>query len=329
MNNPDVLEGKEGFLFLSGGLHHPLRFAQAGERIKPESLKNFWLNIHRRQSMLSRRSIRFAHLIAPDKHSVCSDAYPFKIQSYLGDEYLNAAASSELRQLVCYPREALHKDYHQHCYKVDTHFRISGSLLMLKHLVCQLEDADFERLLPKSSELTVRKQSNWEGDLGSKMSPPWTEERASLVLPKGIQIYSNRLAGGNNGIIDLYINCDYLAKKPPQGAGRVLVFGDSYGRDLSRCLSLICKEVLFVRTPFLHPEVVDAMKPDIVFTENAERYLSWVRLDEERPFFFLFPFLKDNAYVMDRGMAEALSAVLSFGRQPYTLFMDSLRDLKK
>lgn len=86
--------------------------------------------------------------------------------------------------------------------------------------------------------------------------------------------------------------------------------------------SAVCANTL------LHPEVVDAMKPDIVFTENAERYLSWVRLDEERPFFFLFPFLKDNAYVMDRGMAEALSAVLSFGRQPYTLFMDSLRDLK-
>lgn len=68
------------------------------------------------------------------------------------------------------------------------------------------------------------------------------------------------------------------------------------------------------------------MKPDIVFTENAERYLSWVRQDEERPFFFLYPFLKGNTYGMDTSTAEALSAVLSFGRKPYTLFMDTLRD---
>lgn len=324
MSTDLVLEGKEGFLFLSGGRHNPLRFAQAGERIKPESLKNFWLNIQRRQSMLSRRSIRFAHLIAPDKHSVCSDAFPFKISSYFGDEYLNAATSNELRRLVCYPREDLHKDYLQHCYKVDTHFRISGSLLMLKLLLARIQGIESEKLLPKTSQISVRREGSWEGDLGSKMSPPWTEERSSLVLPKSIRRFSNRLAGGNNGIIDLYINCDFLKNDSPQGLGRILVFGDSYGRDLSSCLSLACQEVLFMQTPFLHPEVIDAMKPDIVLTENAERYLSWVRLDEDRPFFFLYPFLKDNTCGMDKEMAYALSAILSFGRKPYTLFMNSM-----
>lgn len=79
-----------------------------------------------------------------------------------------------------------------------------------------------------------------------------------------------------------------------------------------------------MRTPFLHPEVIDAMKPDIVLTECAERYLSWVRLDEDRPFFFLYPFLEDNTCSMDKEMAYALSAILSFGRKPYTLFMNSM-----
>jgi hypothetical protein len=324
MINDDVLQGKEGFLFLSGGRHQPLRFTEAGEKIKSESLKNFWLNIHRRKSMLTRRGIRFAHLIAPDKQNVCRDAFPIKISRFLGDEYLKAAPSDELKQIVCYPRESLYKDYQQHCYRVDTHYRTSGSMLMLNQLLSQLEGIESEKLLPLISQINLDRHIDWEGDLGSKMSPPWTEERASLVLPKSIRKFSNRLAGGNNGIIDLYINCSFLEEKPRQGLGRVLVFGDSYGRDLSSCLSLACQEVLFMGTPFLHPEVVDAMKPDIVLTENAERYLSWVRLDEDRPFFFLFPFLKDNTCEMDKEMAEALSAVLSFRRKPYTQFMDSL-----
>jgi hypothetical protein len=326
MNNDDVLQGKDGFLFLSGGQHQPLRFAQAGESINEESTKNFWLNIHRRQTMLSRRGIRFAHLIAPDKHTVCQDAFPIKIATFLGDEYLKAAPSDELKQNVCYPREDLCRDYQQHCYRVDTHFRTSGTMLMLNLLLSRIQGIEVKKLLPETFQVKLRRESDWEGDLGSKMSPPWTEERASLVLPKSIRKFSNRLAGGNNGIIDLYINCDFLKEESPQGLGRVLVFGDSYGRDLSSCLSLACQEVLFMRTPFLHPEVVDAMKPDIVLTENAERYLSWVRLDEDRPFFFLYPFLKDNTCSMGKEMADALSAILSFGRKPYTAYMDSLHN---
>lgn len=319
MSSELVLKGKEGFLFLSGGQHSPLRFAQAGATVKPESINQFWANIQRRQAQMTKRGISYAHLIAPDKHSVCRDVFPVEILTCLGEQYINTCPNTELRDWVCYPRQELCADFRRHCYRVDTHYRPSGTWLMLKRVLSLAVGKQADQLLATETELTLKTQVDWAGDLGSKLSPAQTETRELISVPQCIRRYSNNLAGGNNGIIDLYFNLDHI--KNPEAKpnlGRVLVVGDSYGRDLARTLSLVGSEVLFIRTPYMHIELVDAMKPDMVISENAERYLSAVASDEDRPVFFLFPFLKDNAYAMAPEMAHALSAVLSYGRQPYS-----------
>jgi hypothetical protein len=327
MNIQDlVLEGKEDFLFLSGGRHSPLRFARAGSAVKTESLMQFWANIQRRKAQLERRGIHFAHLIAPDKHSVCQEVFPVEVMACLGDEYLKAAPVEALRSWVTYPRQLLADNFRQNCYRVDTHYRPSGTLLMIRELLRIACGQEAINLIPDADQLQFTSQSNWSGDLGSKLSPTRYEDCERIVLPGSISCYSNRLAGGNNGIIDLYINRAYIAAgTKPSGLGRVLVSGDSFGRDIARTLSMISQEVLFVRTPFLHVELVDAMKPDVVFTQNAERYLSGVSSDEARPVFFLYPFFKQNEYVVDVEMAYALSAVLSYGRPPYEAFLEEIR----
>lgn len=324
--NDLVLEGKEDFLFLSGGRHSPLRFANAGSKVKPESLAQFWANIQRRQAQLERRGIRFAHLIAPDKHSVCQEVFLAEVVACLGEEYLKVAPVEDLKRFVTYPRKLLADDFRRHCYRVDTHYRPSGTLLMIRELLRTACGDDAMKLVPAGDELRFSSQQNWAGDLGSKLTPVRHEVCERVVLPRCINSYSNRLGGGNNGIIDLYINRAFFAADARQnGLGRVLVSGDSYGRDIARTLSLICQEVLFVRTPFLHIELVDAMKPDLVLTQNAERYLSGVFSDEDRPVFFLFPFFKQNEYAVEAEMAQALSAVLSYGRPPYEAFLKELR----
>ena len=139
-------------------------------------------------------------------------------------------------------------------------------------------------------------------------------------MSPSIRHFGNKLAGGNNGIVDLYFNMETGA----QSLGRVLVFGDSYARQMSQLIAFVADEVLFMRTPFLHPEVARDMKPDLVLTQNAERYLSHVQSDEQRPVFHLFPFFKEQPVQFDPQAARALSAVLSFGRAPYQAFRDSL-----
>jgi hypothetical protein len=325
MSNDLVLEGKEGFLFLSGGQHSPLRFAQASATVRPESINQFWANIQRRQAQMKKRGISYAHLIAPDKHSVCRDVFPVEILISLGDQYIDACPRSGLLDFVSYPRQELSDDFRRYCYRVDTHYRPSGTWLMLKRVLDKAVGVEANQLLENEAHLKLKSQKEWSGDLGSKLSPPQTETWEQITIPKTVRRYSNNLAGGNNGIIDLYFNLEYIKRSESRlGLGRVLVIGDSYGRDIARTLSLMSSEVLFIRSPYMHIEVVDAMKPDLVISENAERYLSAVGCDEDRPVFFLFPFLKDNHYAMTPEMARALSAVLSYGRQPYTSLIATL-----
>jgi hypothetical protein len=326
MSSDLVLEGKEGFLFLSGGSHSPLRFAQAGGFVKPESIREFWANIQRRQAQMKRRTIRYAHLIAPDKHSVCQEVFPVEVRTCLGEQYLKAAPSPALKRWVTYPRDVLASDFRSNCYRVDTHYRPSGTLLMIRELLTIAGGYELAEMIPLDTPLQMVTQEAWPGDLGCKLNPPQTETCVRIKLPSTIRRHSNQLAGGNNGIIDLYVNREYFAedsRKP--GLGRVLVSGDSYGRDIARTLSLISQEVLFVRTPYLHIELVDSMKPDLVLTQNAERYLSGVASDEQRPVFFLYPFFKQNHYAVSAEMAHALSAILAYGRPPYDTFCAQMR----
>ena len=65
---------------------------------------------------------------------------------------------------------------------------------------------------------------------------------------------------------------------------RLLVFGDSFIRKGLHLLSPIYSEIIYFRSQFFRPEIVNIFRPNIVITANAERYLSTVQSDEESPF---------------------------------------------
>jgi hypothetical protein len=147
------------------------------------------------------------------------------------------------------------------------------------------------------------------------------EDEADLCLPsnKDIVTISNNFRSGNNGICDLYFNKTLLENGP-----RVLIFGDSYARNIALVLSRFAGQVFFMRTPYLHDEIVNAIMPDTVITENAERYLSSVRSDHDRSLFMLYPWLKDRSYSPSQRFIEAFDAVLSYGRPKYEAFIASI-----
>lgn len=314
-----VLIGDEGFLFLGGGNHSPLLYARGDREINPDSIRTFWKNIQRRKASLERRGVEFVHVIAPDKHSVCKTVFPQKISVLIGERYLSAAPNSELSHAVKYPLDNLTLDFRHHCYRVDTHFRPTGTAVLLHSVLDHFSLGMAKAFLDTHIRNEEQKTSGWSGDLGSKLNPQQSEDRFSIKLPITIQTLSNKLAGGNNGIIDLYLNRSETS--PP--LGRVLVFGDSYGRDMASLLAPLARQLLFLRTPFCHIDLVDAARPDIVITENAERYLSNVVSDEDRPVFFLFPFFKEQEYHMSSDCAKALSAFFSAGR-PSAQFLNFL-----
>ncbi|WP_386260645.1 methyltransferase domain-containing protein [Sulfitobacter aestuariivivens] len=137
-------------------------------------------------------------------------------------------------------------------------------------------------------------QEDFSGDLGRKFTPPVTEPRERLrgaVMRK--RIGSNGMKGGNNGILILLESPDALTDKT------LLIFGDSFFRQLLHHLCFFYRRVIFCRTRFFHYEMVDAFQPDHIFCGVAERYLSDVLPDDERPHFLAYPLVLGRAIEPD------------------------------
>jgi len=110
--------------------------------------------------------------------------------------------------------------------------------------------------------------------------------------------------------MDLHIN----QSSAPLPLGRVMLFGDSFGRDMAAILSVVARSVMYLRTPFLHLDLVDSARPDLVITQGAERYLPSTLCDSNRENFLLTPFYEEQNYSLSPAEARSLSTFIS-GRE--------------
>jgi len=302
-----VIEGHEGFLFLSGGAHTPLLYSRGEKSIPNLSLRIFWNNQKWRNTALGNRNISHVHLIAPDKHVVCPDVFPEEIIVRVGKKFMNHCPTPELAATVLYPVSELAANFRQNCYKVDTHFTPHGTGVLCLSILKALGEEGIASELKRCLMVPETHLETWTGDLGHRFDPPRTEPKIALKFGGQVRRYNNKVTG-NNGIIDLYIN----QSPPKQTLGRVMLFGDSYGRQIASMLSTFSDELMFLRTPYMHLELVTSAKPDIVITQNAERYLPSCLRDGTRPVFFLLPFFKEESSVtISKEAAAAISTFLS------------------
>jgi hypothetical protein len=325
-----VLHGNEGFLFLAGGKHSPYAYAKGRLQVNPKSIRTFWKNIQLRREQMHARKIAYLHLVVPDKHNICEEAFPEAILTSLFSEYLKAIPPEPpgLQDVTLYPLQPLKQSFRETCYRVDTHLTPLGCLTCLDQINAgliatqqpSLYGADLRQSLHSAVDHCVVSQQRWSGDLGSKLVPPVVEERFNLPDDKTIYFFTNNFTGGNNGICDIYVNTKLGPDSPS-----VVLFGDSFGRSLAKLIARIARQVVFCRTPFLHLDIVGQLKPSHVISQNVERYLSSVASDRERTSFWFYPFLKDTDYRPPVDFVHAINAVTSIGRPPYDRFISDLQ----
>ena len=308
-----VLIGREGQLFLVGGAHSVLDFASGKALVPDASYAVFEANVAQRAIWAAARRASYLHVIFPDKQSVLLDDYPLPRPVRLGEMYLRRAAS--VAERVLYPRDMLRQHQGACFLKTDTHLSDRGIILATIAVVERITGTDCgvhaTNLL---ANLTSKR--NLCGDLGSKLMPQVFAEESFLVCPSQAHEFSNRLSG-NNGLADIWISPGALLDK------RLLIFGDSFARNMAKVLSFFFKDILFTRTPFFHVDIVDQMQPDYIISENVERYLANVKPDRDRPCFHMYPYLgpAGASYSPGRDFAEAFSAMLSYPRGPYRDFI--------
>ena len=303
-----VLFGHDDVLFLADGGHRVLDHLLGMERVAEQSFVNFEANITGRRDAATRVGAGYLHVVFPDKESVMEAECPVRDPVHFGDTYLERCP--HLAPHVFYPRKFLQEAGPAMYMKTDTHASDVGNLLataaIVERLTGEAQTAAISRLMAGHWDESVM-----TGDLGGRFEPPFSEPNR-LVRRVWIQKWlHNELQGGNNGIVDILFNNQAIYGK------RVLVYGDSFARLFCSVMSYFFKEILFLRTPYFHPDICDQFEPDYVITENVERYLSYCFPDTGRPSFFAYPHLENTGYAPSRDFAAAFSAVLCHGRPPY------------
>ena len=294
----EVLLTSNGVAFLAGGNHSVLKFATGELKPSDASIANFRENIGARMRHARDRGIRYAHLIFPDKQSVLEDEFPFGPVVKLGHRYLRGL-SEDMRLQVLYPHAEL-KASAEPFYPLDTHLTDAGSLVVLRMLL-RAVGIEADRRLDHIAE-RINKPLHWSGDLGSKLTPRLYQN--GLRLDPDWRMASFQSPGGfNDGLVDILFS--------PQApiAQTVLLFGDSFFRMMLDQLGAVFQRVICLRTRYYHPEMIELVKPDIVFSGNAERYLSNVDTDANASAFSLYPQLRGDSEAMPQEFLDAYRAI--------------------
>lgn len=316
-SSKNVVIGRDSFLFLFNGGHHVHSYHTGLLVPSTESIDSFQSNIRRRAEYCESRSIAYHHLMFPNKQSSLADYYPSKIKS-VSDFYLSGL---DRHDLLIDMSSALVDFGADVWLKTDTHLNRRGEILSSLIIASKIAGVDFSNHGPQLMRAPFSRSRR--GDLSHMLGEDGNEmiEEETLFGAHWIRHqFNNSMAGGNNGLIDIYISPSAILDR------RVLMFGDSFGRGCASCLSYFFSHVLFCRTPFMHPEIIEAYCPQIVISQSIERYLPSTVPDDLRPLFLLYPMIGKHwkAHEGDQIFFSALNAELSFPRSPYTSFMEGL-----
>lgn len=288
----NVLIGKKNWLFLYNGEQRQFDYLLGEKEVDSESIINFISNIKERKEYCKKNSIKYKHVIFPSKpvikQSYIPDAFS-KIESLYLKSY-----SKNIENLddIFYPIEELKTIDYQYStfHKYNTHNSDIGYLEIINKL---LDSISIESI-PLEKFSLVEKEVG--GDL-MNMIKDSMKHKEQFLNYQGSFHYSigNRtFLPGNTNDVQIMHNPGALSNK------RLLIFGDSFFKD-----------ILFIRSTFFHQDVVESFVPDVIFTGNAERYLSHVESDKEAGD-FLLELYGNYHYKPSVEYIESLKAQLSF-----------------
>ena len=305
--HPDVVEIEDGNLFLTKGRHDVFAHATGRATIREQVVENFSANIAGRAEACERLGAEFRHVIMPDKQTVLRERLPDLEIPGLGVGFVARADDARVLYLADQLRRfSADRDVFL---VLDTHMTDVGNALASAVIVDSLRPglgtSHLERLFA-----CVRRPVEYSGDLGSKLEPPRTATQHKLVPDWPVRRFSNNFLAGNDGIMDVLVSPESVTEQ------RLLLFGDSFGRICVPALSLFFRELLFIRTRFFHPEIVAQAEPDVVLTQNVERYLISTPRDVERPNVLLYPELAGRPHDPSVEFALVLDAFLAHGFDP-------------
>ena len=292
--NNQVLIGKSGWLFFSGGL---MIDDVMGNKPFDERQLEAWRDLLQgRRDWLAQRGIRYLFVVPPDKQTI----YPEQLPDWLADA---ARPSKRLDQFVKYMRT--HSDvpildlrqslleakkdtrvYHQ----TDTHWNEMGAYVAYRRIVEQAQLFGMDVKPIGLSAFEVSKAHSASGDLAlllGQEKQTVEKDMISLVPKPPLAVFAPLIAP-NLPVKNRIPGFEPRTSENPAAKGRLLMFRDSFAINLSHFLGYSFGHVTYIWQQNWDKRIIEAEKPDIVVDEIVERFLIFrdpleLKKNDERP----------------------------------------------
>ncbi len=293
-DTPDVMEGLDGWLFLSGGPNNPMDY-YTGKKVFDDSLVAAWHALLKtRYTRLQRSGIQYLHLFVPNKLTLYPEFTTVDINCAAGTPIrafmrsMKKVADSPYSACILDPTPYLSKQKLKYdlFYKTDTHWNAYGCYCAYQ-LICSALG------VKQNTSLLTRNFS--EGpclfDLGGKMNPPRKETiRNFHFIKDSVRVFANELVIykeknrlENEGGLHVGSNVVYRNDKA-ENEQKVVLFGDSFSEYrtslLTGMLAETFSELHFVWSSAVDYDYIETHKPDIVITQLVERFMPIVPADQ-------------------------------------------------
>lgn len=282
--------GRDGWLFLTGGSNQVLRFYTEPDFFSLEQRAAWRKLLKEREIRASKCGARYCHVIAPEKLSVYPEFYdgelPFIEQApsrcLAPDAVEGAPQVVEIWQRFAALKQAGEQLY----FKTDTHWTHAGAFAaadaVCRHFGLDIGSQFLERPLAQA-QLVL--------DLGGKLQPPvvesWTMRTGSGRLTRiaASDMVAYKEAHGAENEPGLHVGCSVAFRNAtPTVRARLVLYGDSFSeyRDhlMMGALAETFEETHFVWSSQLDWNHIEALQPDFVVSELAERFMNVVPSSE-------------------------------------------------
>lgn len=290
----DVHIGSDGWLFLVGGSNDVLQYYCADGFF--DAAAKLWLaKIRTRVDRAAAMGARYHHMTIPDKLTVMAQHYrgnlPFAKQAptrALPRIWAHTYPSPQPPFVDVLPFFEQRASKGAKLYwKTDSHWTFEGAYSAYQvycHVVGATANVEILTAPTSSAELLL--------DLGRKVAPPIREEYitkkflrdAKRVFANSMVEFKESTGRIDEGGLHLGSHVVFSNSAPTADPRRVLVFGDSYSEYRTHQLTGILAET-FAETHFIWSPNIDwtyaaSVKPDLILTEMAERFMNVVPADD-------------------------------------------------
>jgi hypothetical protein len=289
----DVLIGRDGWLFLAGGTNDVAELYLKSESFTMEMAEAWSSLVQVRQAFSQSIGARYVHVVAPEKLCIYPDMAPGFETSVLHRPAVKTAQAIAKAGISCCYLDLFDvltglRASTQAYMKTDTHWTFDGMRAVFQAICGRLG------VFGALGDITPKLVSYESGfDLGGKFTPPILEANFFREFrPVVTRSYANPMAeiwdynaahglpiAIHNSLAVSYENSDPAARDET-----VVLFGDSFldfrSTTVTGLFAEAFRQVHFVWSTNVDFDHIRALKPTIIVTETAERFMRSVPKDD-------------------------------------------------